>query len=180
MSRNIIRNISRLEIEEKVLNAGSLLGFLCVFFPWISGQWLGDPMTHSGLGFFTSFIGLSILLLHLGILIVTIIPITGGPEILKPSRKDSVRLLLAVFALLLAIAAWSVLTNFTMSFSRIEIRYGMYGTIVGSVISSLYSFLNWQEGKRSEVHNLFHQKDQKQQGIPPPEPESPEDHKLYS
>lgn len=180
-SRNILGRIVALEVEEKILNGAALFAFISVFFPWVGGEWLGGKtVTFNGLGFFTSFIGLTVLLLHTCILLVTIIPITGGPALVKAKYKNVARLLAAALSTLLTIAIWSVLTKFTFEFSRLEIYFGLYGTLVGSLVVSLYSFLRMQDERRTEVKNLFSHdgNPSKDENFVPP-PEQPEDHRMY-
>lgn len=177
-----IRKVLALSLEEKILNIGSLFACVCVFFPWVGGEWLGGNMvTYSGLGFFTSFIGVAILLLHVFTLLVTIIPLTGGPVLIRPSRAHIVRLFASACASVLTVAVWSVLTKFTFEFSRLQIYFGLYGTLVGSIISTLYSFLLYQDDKRNIVHELFYNTESTQQEQPqvPPSPE-PEEHNMHS
>lgn len=181
-SRNIARRILALELEEKILNGAALAAFVCIFMPWVGGEWLGGKtVTFNGLGFFTSFIGLFILLLLTFIILITLIPITGGPMLVKAKHKDSARLLAAVIATLLTVAIWSVLTKFTFEFSRLQIHFGLYGTLIGSLITSLYSFIKIQEGKKIEVNKLFSHEDEVQQTIQyqAPEQGNPEDHRKY-
>ncbi|PIR54227.1 hypothetical protein COU75_01860 [Candidatus Peregrinibacteria bacterium CG10_big_fil_rev_8_21_14_0_10_42_8] len=181
-SRNIITKILSLELEEKILNGATVLAFICVFMPWVGGEWLGGKtVTFNGLGFFTSFIGLFILLVLVFILLITIIPITGGPKVIHPQYKNSVRLLLSVLATLFTIAIWSVLTKFTFEFSRLKIHFGLYGTLMGSLVASLYSFILMQEGKKNEVNRLFSHDDELQHSphYQAPDQGVPEDHRKY-
>jgi hypothetical protein len=179
MPNRAIKKFVALSLEEKILNGASLTAFLSVFFPWVGGEWLGGKViTYSGLGFFTSFIGLSVLLLHLYVILITVIPITGGPAIVSRKNRDFVRLLATLLASILTIAIWTVLTKFTFEFSRLQIHFGLYGTLAGSVITLLYSFLLFQESKRSVVNDLFHQKDEYNRASQPPRSPEPEDHNL--
>jgi len=178
-SRNILGRILALEIEEKILNGAAIFAFVSVFFPWVGGEWLGGKtVTFNGLGFFTSFIGLTVLLLQTFILLVTIIPISGGPAVVKKKYTNIVRLLAAALSTLLTVAIWSVLTKFTFEFSRLQIYFGLYGTLVGSLIVSLYSFLRMQEERRTEAKDLFtHESNLSAEQNFPPEPEQPENHR---
>lgn len=180
MPNTALRKMRALELEEKVLNGASVASLICVFFPWVGGEWLGGKViTYSGLGFFTSFIGLSVLLLHVFILLVTLIPLTGGPQIVKKSQRHIVRMLCAILASILTIAVWSVLTKFTFEFSRLQIHFGLYGTLVGSIITALYAFLCHQEDKRSVTHDIFHQRDPVQKSSTPPPSLEPEQHRIH-
>jgi|TARA_Y100000310_G_scaffold248856_1_gene254836 hypothetical protein len=170
-----------LDLEEKILNGASLAAFLSVFFPWVGGEWLGgDVITYSGLGFFTSFIGLTVLLLHLYILLITFVPVTGGPPIVQRRNRDIVRLLAALLASILTIAIWTVLTKFTFEFSRLQVHFGLYGTLGGSLVCLLYAFLRYQESKHSVVKELFsHEEDQSHAKKPIPPSMEPEEHRTH-
>ena len=184
MASSAFRKLMALDLEEKILNIGAAISFVCIFFPWVSGEWLGGKnVTYSGLGFFTSFIGLTILLLHTYVLLMTIVPITGGPTIIKRQNKHGVRLFATMLASLLTVAAWSVLTKFTFEF-RLQISFGLYGTLIGSLIATLYAFLLFQEHRRGIVKDFFHHgehtRDQAEIDSPPPPADEPEDHRMYS
>lgn len=185
MASSAFRKLMALDLEEKILNLGSAISFVCIFFPWVSGEWLGGKnVTYSGLGFFTSFIGLSILLLQAYVLLITLVPVTGGPIIIKRQNKHGVRLFVTLLASVLTVAAWSVLTKFTFEF-RLQISFGLYGTLIGSLVATLYAFLLFQEHRRGVVKEFFHHGDGKQHkepqpGSPPPPANEPEDHRMYS
>lgn len=175
MSVRGIRRVKNLELEEQILNGASLLAIVTIFFPWVGGEWLGGKVvTYSGLGFFTSFIGIAILLLHVYIILVTLIPMTGGPSIVSKKHKHAARLIAAFLATVLLIAVWSVLTKFTFEFSRLEIHFGLYLCMIGSLISTLYAFLLFQGSKRGETLDIFHL-DTSLNDAPPPPSSEPED-----
>lgn len=181
MARHIVQNAVRLPLEEKILNTGAIIAIVCVFFPWVAGEWLGGKhVTYSGLGFFTSFIGLGILLLHVYVLLITLIPLTGGPAIVKRRNKHGVRLFATILASVLTIAAWSVLTKFTFEF-RLQISFGLYGTLIGSLISALYAFLLFQDHRKNTVETSVDKEQMpspSDMNIPPPYHE-PEDYRTH-
>lgn len=173
MQEGISKKISRLSLEEKVLNGACLASVVFLFFPWVGGEWLGGQIVrYNGLGFFTSFIGVCIMLLHVFTILVTLVPLSGGPALLHKDSKHIVRFVANLLACVLCVAAWSVLTKFTFEFSRLQIHFGMYVTLIGSVVALLYSFLLHMDAKRKDVHDLFHQQ--------PDVPESlePEQHRI--
>ena len=131
---------------------------------------------YSGLGFFTSFIGIAILMLHLFILLVTVVPLAGGPDIVSKLRRNALRLLACILASVLTIAVWSVLTKFTFEFSRVEIHFGLYVTMIGSFVATLYGFLLFQE-ERGSIHGLVHDSGAKEHSAPPPPSEEPEEYR---
>jgi hypothetical protein len=79
----------------------------------------------------------------------------------------------------------------TFEFSRMEVRFGIYVTLIGSIVSLVYAFLRLSEQRKSLVQELFrHPEDQtlpeeqKETFIappppPPPPPPAPEEHRLY-
>lgn len=146
-----------LSLEERILNAAVIISLASVFFPWLSGEWPGgDTIGYSGFGFYTSFIGIVVFLCLLIILLMTALPFFGGPVLFRRKHRENVRFFLALQVTILLLAALSVLTKVTYEFSRIEIRYGIYVTLIGSIIVTIYAFLRWQEEKKTETHDLFH------------------------
>lgn len=192
MASRLQRILQSLDLEERILNGAALFALIALFFPWLSGEWIGGETVHyTGLNFYTSFIGMIIFLLLLFLLALTAIPLLGGPIILKKRQKEMTRLCVASQITILTLASLSVLTEVTYEFSRIEIRFGIYSTLVGSLIATLYSFLKWQECHRQETHDLFrHPEDptppsERQETTnplppppPPPPPLPPEEHHL--
>jgi hypothetical protein len=183
-----------LDIEEKILNAGSILAIFGVFMPWFGGEWFGQPEVWTGLGFYTSFVGLIILLAHLFTLSLTLFPMFGY-SIIRPSLRDIIRFTIGVETVFLVIMILSILTNVSFDFSQVEIRFGIYITLVGSIIVSLYAFLRMQQERKRSVQELFHHpEDHPPRSIakepspaisvppppPPPPPPAPEDPPLFS
>jgi len=193
MNARIVRNLLKLELEEQILNAGVLVGLVGVFFPWLSGEWLGgDSITYSGFGFYTSFLGIAIFLILLFILLITVVPLAGGPVIIKKRYREFVRFAAALQATILILAALSVLTKVTFEFSRMEVRFGIYVCLIGNLVTLLYASLRLQEQRRSQVQELFHHPEApgqvttaKESSVPPPPPPppppapEPEEHRLY-
>lgn len=181
-----------LDLEERILNGATLAALVFLFFPWLTGQFLGgDPVSYSGLQFYVSYIGTTILLLHIAILLITFLPLLGGPVIVKRPWRSVVRLWLAVQAAVLTLASLSVLTRVTSEFRGLDVRFGVYFSIVCSLIAALYAFLQWQEEYRKEVRDLFHHPEDivvaaAQAEVhtpappppPPPPPLQPEEHNL--
>lgn len=152
----MLRALKSLDIEERILNTGCLVALAGVFLPWISGEFRGaEVVTHSGFEFFTSFLGTTVFLLHTFLLVLFIIPLAGGPHLIRKRYQEILRLLISIQATLFTVAALSVLTVATFEY-RMEIRFGIYITLIGSVVVNIYAFLRWQEQRRKEVHDLFH------------------------
>ncbi|MDP7069368.1 MAG: hypothetical protein QF815_02470, partial [Candidatus Peribacteraceae bacterium] len=71
--------------------------------------------------------------------------------------------------------------------SRLEIHFGLYGTLIGSFVSALYSFLMLQDSKKSVVEDIFHHHphqsesshNARHQSHRPPPPDSPENHRIH-
>lgn len=191
MPNSVLRKLTGLDLEEKILNIGSIAAFLGVFMPWAGGEWLGgDSVTYSGFGFYTAYLGIAIFVIHLGILALTISPASGGPALIRKERKDLVRLIAAGQATVLALAALTVIVQTTLDFTRMEIRFGIYVTLIGSMVCTLYAFLCFQERKKREVEQIFHYPAPSaseqpaapggiQSHVPPQPPSEPEDHRAF-
>lgn len=194
MARNsFLKALKYLEIEEKILNIGALVALLGVFVPWFGGEWFGEPAVWTGFQFYTSFMGLLIFLGLISILSLTVLPLFGY-QIVKPSLRDLLRLIISLECVLLTIAAWSVLTNISFDRSQMQIRFGIYVTLVGSIVASLYAFLRLQQERKRRVQELFHHPEdqvaQREKTLrqpkaetpppppPPPSPDEPEEPRL--
>ena len=159
-----LRGLRHLEIEEKILNAGALLTVLGVFMPWFGGEWFGEPEVWTGFGFYTSFVGLMIFLAHVFVLSLTVLPLLGY-ALVRASLRDFLRFIIGAECVLLLVVVLSILTNISFDFSQVEVRFGVYLTLVGSIIVTLYAFLRMQQQRKREVHELFHHSDS---AAPPP------------
>ncbi len=186
--------LTGLDLEERILNGAIVGSLVFLFFPWLSGQFLGgDPVSYSGLQFYVSYIGATILILQVILLLITLLPMLGGPVIVKRPWKAVTRLWLCAQVAVLTLASLSVLTRVTYEFRGLSLRYGVYFSLVCSLIATLYAFLQWQEERRKEVQELFHHPEDvtpahvpepeiRTQSLPPPPPPppplQPEDHHL--
>ncbi len=193
MANRIIQSIKTLDLEERILNGAVCVAILGLFMPWITGEWLGteEASSYTGFGFFTAFLGFCVFLLLAVTLALTLVPALGGPVLVRKRHRDLVRLILCSQAGVLTLAALSVLTRITFEFSRMEIRFGIYVTIIGSIVAALYAFLRFQEFRREMAQGFFrHPEDhaappeKKEDRAPPPPPPPPpapeaEEHRLY-
>lgn len=193
MSSRLLRSLQGLELEERILNIGTLMGAVGVALPWISGDWQGgDQLTYTGFGFFTSLNGVVIFLLHFAVLLLTIIPLFGGPVIIRRKRlREIVRLCLTTQAVVLTLAALSVLLRVTIEFTRMEVRFGIYVCLVGGLIGLFESIVRFVEYKKAHEQETFHHPEdilpKEEEGTftppppppPPPRPPEPEEHRLY-
>jgi len=192
MASNFFRKLLSLELEEKILNIGAFLCLVGVFLPWIGGETLGGiDASHTGFGFYTSFIGIAIFGLQFFVIIITVIPLTGGPILVRRRYREVVRFMATAQAIILILAALSVLIKVTFEFSRLEIRFGIYVSLIGGLVALLYSFLRFQEQRRNEVQELFHHPEEHTKPVdkqeyfeappppPPPPPPPVEEHRMY-
>ncbi len=192
MPPRFLRGFAALETEEQILNAGSLVAIVGVFLPWMSGEWLGgERVNYWGFEFYTSILGFSVFLLHFFLLIITLVPLLGGPVLIRKRHREAVRLAASGAAALLILAALSVLMNVTLEFTRMEMRFGIYVSLIGSLVALLYSFLRFQEMRKQQVQELFHHPEDRTvprentetyvapPPPPPPPPPAPEEHRLY-
>ncbi len=193
MQSRFVRSLLSLELEERILNAGAIVAAVSVFLPWMSGEWLGgDSVTYTGFGFYTSFLGIAVFLFNVFLLILTLVPLLGGPVLIRKRYKELVRLLVSSQASILVLASLTVLTKVTFEFSRMEVRFGVYFCLVGNLVALFEAVLRYLEQRRSSGTELFHHpedhespSDRKETlSAPPPPPPPPpapaaEDHPLY-
>jgi hypothetical protein len=182
--------LQAMDLEERILNVGLAAGIVGLFLPWLSGEWLGDDyVSYSGFQFYTSFLGIAIFLLYAACLLLTLVPLFGGPQPLRRRMKEIVRMAATALGTALTLAALSVLTNVTFEFSRVEVRLGIYVTLIGGVIAAIEAALRLRELLRQESPDAFHHPDdhaakREDKRIfeaplpppPPPPPLEPEDH----
>lgn len=181
MAQSFKRILSGLDLEDRILSAASLFAFISVFFPWMSGQWLSDDaVSYSGVQFFTAYIGIAVALCALAVCAMTILPATGVQLPFKRRQREILRVTFALLATVLTLAALSVLINVTYDYTRMDIRFGIYGTFAGSIVSAFYAFWKLQEFRKSEPHELFHhpetplsQEERRETFISPPPPPPP-------
>lgn len=182
MGRTFLRKIAGIELAERLLNGGALVGALGVFLPWISGEWLGgEPLSSTGLQSYTAFHGMGILALNAFILSITFIPLAGGPTLVTQQKKNVLRLLASSQAVILTLLAFSVLTHITFEFSRMGIRFGIYVSLLGNLLAAFEAFCQWQEQKEQQVRSFFHYEEDPfpPPPLPPiPHASSPHEHPL--
>lgn len=192
MLTRLRRLFASLDLEERILNGAAIFALISVFLPWFSGEWLGEEtVSYSGFHFFTAFIGTLIALLHVVILALTILPAFNAAVFMHKKQKELVRLFLASQATVLSVAALSVLTIVTYDYTRMEIRFGIYFTFIGSLVAAFYTFWKYQEQRRLEPQSHFHHPDDMVQTDgpmalpdlppppPPPAPPKPEEHHIF-
>lgn len=194
MFEKVTRVLHGMELEEKVLHTGVFLCVLGLFAPWVGGQFAGEAQQWNGFGFYTGFIGHFILIAECFIVAMTLSPLLGGPIFVRKPLRNFVRLLLCLILGILLLGCFTILLRLTSQISGLEIRFGIYLSILGSALATLYAFLKYDEQRKNEVRQLFHHPDEPQrikkpeldlhdEGLPPPPPPpSPmpaEDHSLF-
>lgn len=176
--------------EERILHIASLTGAVSVFFPWLSGTWLGGiEASFSGFESFTAALGYVVFLLHASILGIGLSPLLGGPHLVQSAQRHVMRLILASQATVLSIAALSVLTLVTNDYTQMSIRFGIYASFFSSLIATFYAFWLFQNQRRilqqehfrhpDDMHDTavmepatgMHQSNTPVSTPPPPEPE---------
>ncbi|PIP65407.1 hypothetical protein COU77_03245 [Candidatus Peregrinibacteria bacterium CG10_big_fil_rev_8_21_14_0_10_49_16] len=186
MKTSFLRQIRQLDIGERMLNAAAIISIVGVLLPWISGEWIGGEfISYSGLQFYTAYIGWSVLLLNCGILAIIFIPLATNSY--QVPQKDLLRLFAAALGSILILAALSVLTKFTFEFSRLEVRFGIYIALFGSLFVTFESFCKWKE-EPMEITQLppivLKKRDEqtfipREPTLPPPPPPSAEKHPTH-
>lgn len=197
MYDKLLRALRGMELEEKILHSGVILCLISLVMPWIGGQTYGTDQEWNGFGFHTGYIGLEVLMIQFFILSMTFSPMLGGPIIIRKSRRYTIRFLVSILSTVLLVTAFTVILRLTSEVSGVEIRFGMYLSIVGSAVTTLYSFLRYQEEILSQNQALFHHPDEfsvhkgsskpesklEESLPPPPPPPTPpplEDHTFYN
>jgi len=112
--------------------------------------------------------------------------------LVRKRHREIVRLCLTALSVILIIAALSVLIKVTTSdLRRMEIRFGIYTCLIGSLVALLYAFLRFQEQRKADVQEIFYHPEEKEKLVdkqeyfdapPPPAPPKqspPEEHRLY-
>lgn len=189
MQLRLKRILANLDLEDRILTTASMIAFISVFLPWMSGQsGIEEEVSYSGVQFFTAYIGIAIALCSMGAFLITIVPATGGQLPLKRKQSETLRVALSLLASVLTLAALSVLINVTYDFTRLNIRFGIYGTFAGCIVSTFYAFWKLQEFRKNEPQELFHHPEETMQqeerrepfiSPPPPPPPPPMQHEEY-
>ena len=188
-----LRGLQALELEERILNAGALVALVGVFLPWMGGDWLGgDSVSYNGLGFYTSFMGFAILALNLFILLIAIVPLAGGPIIIRKRHREFVRLCASAQSVILVLCSLTVLMRVTFEFTRMEMYFGIYVCLIGSIVALFEAVLRYLEQRKAQVQEMFHHPEDQQKPEraetyapppppppPPPPAPAPEEHRLY-
>jgi MFS family permease len=194
MYEKFFRVLRALELEEKVLHIGVLLCLFGLLFPWVGILLYGNAQQWNGFGYHTGFIGHSVFLIQLYLLAMTVSPLLTGRVLLRKQRKNVIRLLLSALCTAFILAAFSILLRLTSEVSGAEIRFGIYIALIGSSVTTLYSFLRYQEELQNQAQSIFHHPDEPSKNalkqdvlsspeeklppLPPPPPQQspPEDH----
>jgi phosphoglycerol transferase MdoB-like AlkP superfamily enzyme len=195
MFDKLIRGVKSMELEDQILHAGALVTALGVFFPWFGDQRFGASQVFSGFSYYTGYIGWSVFLIQLFLLLITISPMLGGPVMVRKSSRPAVRMVLCSVTTLLLFAAFSVLLSVTFEISSADVRMGIYFSLIGSFVSLLYAYMRYRQHERSKVQELFHHPDESAAKLrtpaapepdlntppppPPPPPLPAEDHNLF-
>ncbi|NOS66878.1 MAG: hypothetical protein HOO67_00700, partial [Candidatus Peribacteraceae bacterium] len=146
MHSRILRSLQGLELEERILNAGAIVAIISVFLPWFSGEWLGgEYRLATGFGFYTSFLGIGVFFLNGLLLGLTLVPLIGGPILVRKKYREILRVILSSAASLLVLAALTVLMKTTFDFPRMEVRFGIYFCLVGNLVALFETVLRFLE-----------------------------------
>ncbi len=191
----MLRSLAGLELEEKILNGAALIAALSVLLPWIAGDWPGgESVSYSGFGYSTSFIGLCIFLINVALLLMTAVPLFGGPVIMKKRRhREMLRLWLTMQSVILVIAAFSVLKRVSsLEFTRLNVKFGVYICFIASLIALFEAVQRYIGFRKTQSQETFHHPEDeahpelKQETLnppppppPPPAPLPPEDHRYH-
>ncbi len=179
--QKFLSSLKALDLEERILNGCTLLALGSIFLPWIGGDWPGGvSVSYNGLQFLTSHIGLLIFILHVTVLLLTAVPLFGGPILVRKRYREKVRLLLSLQALILIFAALSVLMRTSTEFTRMNIRFGMYTCLAASIIAFFEAAHRYATQRKLSSHETFHHPEDTdvpdlltERSTPPPPPPPP-------
>jgi len=158
MASEFIRKLLALDLEEKILNGGLVAILAGVISPWISGRAsLIDKAesTFSGFGFHTSFIGLFVFCIAFYTLLITIVPLIGKNVMIRRQNNAIMRLITTSITTILMLAALSVLVKITLRSPGMEIRFGSYLALIGSVVATLYAYLEYRNEHKKTARAFF-------------------------
>ncbi len=115
MPSRFVHGLKTLELEEQIINGSALVTLISLFLPWLGGERAGEdhPIRYTGFQHYTALIGIAIFLLILALLLATLVPLLGGPVILRRRHRDGTRLALSGQATILILASLSVLLQVT-------------------------------------------------------------------
>lgn len=156
MVSRFYRALRAMELEEQILHAGLVLSVIGVFLPWISGDWFGDDkVLFIGLGFYTAYLGWIILFLSVFQILMTVVPLAGGPNWIPKQHRDILRLVLSGQSFILTTAALSVLFRVSFEFTRMDVRLGIYLTLVGTGVALLESAIRFSAQRKHQSQEVF-------------------------
>jgi len=177
MTSAFLRKLLTLDLEEKILNSGLVAVLVGVLSPWMSGRTSlideGDS-AFSGLGFHTSFIGLAVFCIALYTLLITLVPLFGKSALIRREYRATVRLLATGATTMLIVAALSVLVNITLQSPGMEIRFGAYLALIGSIVATLYAYLEHRDEHRKAARAFFQHPEERAEEAKNPEPSTKE------
>jgi hypothetical protein len=162
MFHRFLRSLQAMEFEDRVLHSASLISLISLFFPWLSSMktYENDALSSTGFGFRTGYIGHSIFLLQVFLLLLALIPLFGGPALFQKTQRIFLKFTCSALSTVLLLSCFSILLRVTFEVSNADIRFGIYLSIIGSFVATLYAFLRYEEHQRSSAQELFHHPDE--------------------
>lgn len=193
VSSKALRNLLALDLEERILNAATAVSLVSVGLPWIGGDWTGgESVTYTGFGFSTAYIGIAVFFLNAFILLLTIVPLAGGPVIFTKRQRELTRMWTSAQVVILTLAALTVLMRTAaLEFTRLDVRFGIYVCLIASLIAFFEACQRYIGYRKSLPQELFHHPedhasaDAQESFAPPPPPPPPppalppEEHRLH-
>ncbi len=187
MFQRFLRSLQAMDFEDRVLYSASFFSFISLFFPWLSSTttYDNDPLFSTAFGFRIGYIGHFVFFAHLALLSLALLPLTTLSFLLQKTRRLFLQLLLTSLITILLLGCFSILLRVTFELANADIRFGMYLSIIGSFVATLYAFLRYEEHERTLSRELFHHPDEApvrvevptlhdaMNDIPPPPPPPP-------
>ncbi len=192
MPSRVLRTLTRMDLEEQILSASALTAIVAVFLPWFAGEWLnGEQTSFNGTGYYTGLIGWGVLLLHVGILLLTLVPSIIRPGFQRTTTtREALRLILSLQAIVLLLAVLTVYLRTQVDFPRMGIRFGHYVCLAATVLTMFESFTRFIAHRRLAPQEAFGHPDMVTDPSdlalpidappppPPPPPPDAEDHRF--
>ncbi len=184
-----------MDLEEQIFHVAVLVCIVGVFIPWFGGVLYEDMQLWNGFSYYTAYIGRSVFVIQLFLLLITLSPMLGGPIIIRKTLRSAVRLLLSGLALCLLLAAFSVLIRINTETPKYNVRIGLFISLIASIVETLYAFLRFQQTERGRAQETFRHPDEELQRKkkspeqeeasiirppPPPPPPPLEEHRPFT
>lgn len=144
--KDTLYRIKHFSLEEKIIQISLLTSLISCFLPWLTNKSnIYDDATFTALGFNTSYIGYAIILLLSVNIALVLVPTIANKHVISVQHRQYVRFHASLITTILILAILSIYTKMTSESALISIRYGVYITLIGSLISNVYTWYMWNK-----------------------------------